>query len=143
MKQFSVTSENWTIISDIVEVAIIAADGDIKRRARCDTPDRRKAELAKIRRRIKRSGKNKSMSTIEQAAGSLAEKVSRNQRIRSIYDSIVCQMGKCIGSAERERETFCLLESLAKRQGQTMIEAVSRRNQLLDVSSAWIRSQMI
>ncbi len=83
------------------------------------------------------------MSTIEQAAGSLAEKVSRNQCIRSIYDSIVCQTGKCIGSAERETETFCLLESLAKLQGQAVIEAVSRRDQFLDVRSPRIRSQMI
>ena len=77
MKQFGVAAENWTIISDVIQVSIDATNGDIERRARADAPNRGKAQLAEIARSIKRSGKDKSMPAVEQATGSLGKKVSR------------------------------------------------------------------
>src|SRR6266550_3946760 len=89
VKQFRVTSENRAIISHVVEVAVVAANGDVEWRTGRQTQQRSKTQLAKLVRRFKRSRENKTMSAIKQAASSLGKEVAGSQRVGSVYDAVV------------------------------------------------------
>src|SRR6266508_4446319 len=143
MKQFGVAGKNWTIVSDVVKIAISAADGNVERRPRCQAQDWRAAHFAEIARRVKASGKNKAMTTIQQAARPLAVEVSGYQSVGSIHDAVVRQMRKCISRTEGETKVLCLFEAFAKFDGQALVEAIAGGDELLNVCARRIRSQCI
>src|SRR6266511_3056546 len=143
MKQFGFAGKNRTIVSDVVKIAISAADGNVERRPRCQAQDWREAHFAEIARRVKASGKNKAMSTVQQAARPLAVEVSGYQSVGSIDNAVVRQMRKCVSRTEGETKVFCLFEALAKFEGQAVIEAIAGGDYLLDVCARRIRSQFV
>ena len=67
-----------------------------------------KPQLAEITRRVERSGENKAMAAVEQAARALAEKVAGDKRVGSVHDAVVSQMRKCVGGAETKSRSSLL-----------------------------------
>lgn len=100
VKQFRIAREDWSIVADVIKVAVGAADGDVEGGAGCQTKDWRDAQIAELARHIKRSGENKAMPPVKQAARAFAGKVAGYERVGGVYNSVVSQMRKCVSAAE-------------------------------------------
>src|SRR5689334_10940238 len=79
------------------------------------------------------------MPPVEQTARSLRTKISRHERIGSINDSVVDQTRQRITRAKSEPR----IELLSQLDRHRAIEAVTGRDQLLQLGAMWIRTEAV
>src|SRR5688572_21300916 len=84
------------------------------------------------------------MAAIQQAARPFSEKVTGNQCIRRINDAVVIEIRQGVGGAKRKaKPTFVMSEPPAQLERQSVIEAITYRDQLFYFSAGWVGAQPV
>src|SRR5688500_12579718 len=100
--------------------------------------------MTKDARRVESSREGETMAPIEQAAREFAIEITRNQRVRSVYDPVILHKRQRVNRPERKScAAGFLTPAIAHFKGQSVIKTVADGNQLLNFGARPVRAERI